>query len=145
MSDRNTKPILVWLLATVTTLLGAGGGAVAWIEWLFPAKMQATGAFAQDNFDSPIFVTVAIAENTQPELTVQANASRVVHNPHYGAEGWRLGSGVSLMISVDGKACTPDGQPTQRLRSRFWVGGHSYRSMLGANPKCWIRGYTSFE
>lgn len=91
------------VVGLVVSFLGAGSGATAWLVYLHEDEVAVSVPFGQDDFDSPVYLAFTLRRDAM--LTVAATASSLVHNPHYGAEGWRLGAGVSLEISVDSEPC----------------------------------------
>lgn len=87
----------------LVSAVGAGGGVAGWFELFYPEPIALEGSFVQDDFDSPVFKAITLDRSAT--LTVQATATHIVHNPHYGDPGLNLGAGVSLEIYLDNQRC----------------------------------------
>lgn len=109
---------LALVLTLLVSALGAGAGALGWLQLFYEPTLATAVPIAQDDFDSPVFLPFTIPRETK--LTVHATASRLVHNPQAGEGGW-LYSGLGLKISVDDKVCAhedPDPEETKIVDGR---------------------------
>ena len=103
MSNKGTIVLTLFISA-----LGAGAGALGWLELLYEEPLATAVPIAQDDFDSPVFLPFTLPRAAT--LTVQATASRLVHNPEAGEGGW-LYTGLHLTVWVDGKVCARNHPP----------------------------------
>lgn len=96
--------LLAYLGTLLLTVLGAAAGSGACFSLLYDEPPLSTAVdIREDDFDSPALLPLTLNEDAI--LTIQANASRLVHNPRFGEEGWTLGTGVGLTIAVDSDVC----------------------------------------
>ena len=100
MSYKSIGPLAFTLLVS---FVGAGTGALAWFEFFTEEKVASAVAFGQDDFYSPVFLPFTLTK--EASLTVSTTASSLVYNPDFGKPRWKLGTGVSLGISIDGEPC----------------------------------------
>lgn len=94
---------LAYLGTLLLTVLGAAAGSGAWLNFLHHDPLLTSVEIRENDFDSPALLPLTLGADAV--LTVQVNASRLVHNPRFGEEGWTLGAGVGLTISVDSEVC----------------------------------------